>query len=669
MVENACYLATPAPLPCMSRTQMNERQQRLAEIAVQLKTELFGIDEIIDQVIENLRVWYILPHCMTRPVVICLWGLTGTGKTQLVRRLAQLLGFYDRFVEVQMGGAKRRHFYTPSIADTLSESNIDEALPGILLLDEFQHFRTITSDGQEISTDGYEDVWTLLSDGRLPPSPLKDVDMQWADTFYDEERDAECGSLRSDPATLRFRISARDADQLKRLLKLRESLTDIMQWSWKQVQQRFSQFRSSPQHWETDYSRLLIFICGNLDEMYQETAQRVEDCDTDADIFRHVTSNLSLIDVKKSLSQRFRPEQTARLGNLHIIYPSLSRRTYERLIAEICQRYVDDVEKQTGVRFAIGADVHAALYANAVFPAQGARPLFSSAHAILSGTLLNAALWALEQNLDLTHGCVLELSEDRQCLSVSGVNAQGACQRAQFAAAFDLDRIKTRTNKDFRALLAVHEAGHALIYSLLFKQPPQEVRINIASFEGGYSNFVNLKASTRQNELDMICVSLAGRAAEEWVFGHWACTTGAQDDYQQATSRAARYVRHHGFGEHLSHTDITMHRDEHINTNIAPSNEEIETLLRDQYVRAQTLLRVRVAGFKAVVNALLRCGSITPPEMVALMQNSGIETAASTLDAVGLEGAVVLESFAEHWAAFCVNHADACLSSLGKVLP
>jgi len=283
---------------------------------------------------------------------------------------------------------------------------------------------------------------------------------------------------------------------------------------------------------------------------------------------------------------------------------------------------------------------------------QGTRPLFSSVHAILSATLVNAALWALQKNLSLTRGCELRVSDDRRYLVAYGVDAQGFTDAAQFAVEFDLDRLKTRTHADLRALLAVHEAGHALAYSLLFKQAPQEVKINIASFEGGYNNFAGLKATTRQNALDMICVALAGRAAEEWVFGAAACTTGAESDYQQATERAARYVRHHGFGERFSRTDVTVEMDNHINTDIAPSNDAIEALLRDQYARAQSLLREHGDGFDAIVDALLRHGSITPTGMAALLQACGIDVAASALEESGSDGELVLEPFAARLAAF-----------------
>ena len=86
------------------RALLAERQQALGHAAEQLKAELFGIDDVIDRVINAIRAWYGLPQLITRPVIVCLWGLTGTGKTQLTRALTPMLGFYDRFVEVQMDG-------------------------------------------------------------------------------------------------------------------------------------------------------------------------------------------------------------------------------------------------------------------------------------------------------------------------------------------------------------------------------------------------------------------------------------------------------------------------------------------------------------------------------------------------------------------------------------
>jgi hypothetical protein len=75
------------PVPCPGHPsqeatprQLAQRQQVLAEVAAQLKTELFGIDDIIDRVIDAVRAWYVLPPLITRPVIVC-WV------------------FYDRFIK------------------------------------------------------------------------------------------------------------------------------------------------------------------------------------------------------------------------------------------------------------------------------------------------------------------------------------------------------------------------------------------------------------------------------------------------------------------------------------------------------------------------------------------------------------------------------------------
>jgi len=406
------------------------RSEELRRVRAELKAELFGIDDIIDRVIESVRAWYVMPEILQRPVIICLWGLTGTGKTQLVRLLAQKLGFYDRFIEVQMDGFSHGGYRRNSISGMLAESGIQEGAPGILLLDEFQRFRTINDKGADIKVERYQDVWTLLSDGRLAPalSFMNDLEESMAGVHYDQDRDEseqEADRTATKPRR-RFMLSPYEAIELRRSLKLTDSLLEIMAWSPQEVQARLQTFREQPERWGTDYSRLLIFVAGNLDEMYKQVATRVEDCDTDADIFHQFTRRLSVIDAKKALGERFRPEQIARLGNNHLVYPSLNRLTYERLIADLCRRYCDEIASTSKLHLEIEAEVREEIYANAVFPAQGTRPLFSSVQSLLSATLVNAALWALEEGAQAGDVLEVSLSADRRHLRAGRLRAQPA---------------------------------------------------------------------------------------------------------------------------------------------------------------------------------------------------------------------------------------------------
>lgn len=605
------------------RQQLTQRHDHLQSVALQLKQELFGIDDIIDRVIDAVRAWYVLPELITRPVIICLWGLTGTGKTQLVRRLAQLLGFYDRFLEVQMDGFSNGASWrsAQSISGMLMQSGIQEGEPGILALDEFQRFRTIDTQRDEVKVERFQDVWALLSDGRLPPSLtlLSTIETSLAESAYDAER---AGPVDS---SLRFRLSSWEAQELRRLLKLDEPLMDVMAWTPDQIQQRLRDFRDSAQmQWETDYSRLLIFVCGNLDEAYQDLATSVDDCDSDADTFHAWTRKLNVIDMKKALNNRFKPEQVARLGNEHVIYPSLSRQAYEQLIRLHCDRYAQEAQTRCGLHFDIDLSVRQQIYANGVFPAQGTRPLFSSLHAIVGSGLAQAALWALGQGAD--RGDSIGLTADSRQL-----RAHWRGQTHAIAAPFEITRLRQRNNADFRALLAVHEAGHGLVHALLFGRAPREIKIHVASFEGGYNSYSGRKVWSRGNMRDALCTSLAGRAAEHLVFGADLASSGSESDLRKATESAARMWRHLGFGDRIARTDVVTDSEMNLCTDVAPSDEAIESLLQAEHLRAMALMEQHRAQLLSLVDELLAVGEVTPERFVAVT-GLVLETADDALD-------------------------------------
>ncbi len=439
-----------------------------------------------------------MPDIINRPVIVNLWGLTGTGKTQLIRSLSKKLGFYDRLIEVQMDGYSNGG--GTSIGSILSDSAISEGTPGILVLDEFQRFRTVDLDGRERKVEHYMDVWGLLSDGKLPPniSFLGDMERRLAEAAYREERKRQGAMSDTDEEDVfverllarspsngssKFALTPYQAQEFKGMLKLRESIMEIMTWSPQDLHGRLVAFMQDPHAWETDYSKLLIFVCGNLDEMYVDAASRVEDCDTDADVFHAMTRKLSLIDVKRALSERFKPEQIARLGNNHVVYPSLNRATYQKLIEVAVRGYLEEIQASSGLRFEVTDAVRQQIYVNSVFPTQGTRPVFSSVHCLMSAPLVDFTLWALEQGA--TPGQVLTIDVDPDA---GLLVARWGDRMHTVPVAFEISMLRQRNDPDMRAILAVHEAGHGLIYALLFQQAPLEIRINMATFSGGYNS-------------------------------------------------------------------------------------------------------------------------------------------------------------------------------------
>jgi len=148
---------------------IRKRKRKLNWAKKELKKHFVGLDAIIDTIIKNIEAWYVMPELLTRPVIICLWGPTGVGKTDLVRRLVKLLSFHDRFCEIDLVSKDNDHSWHRSISAILSSNpKISSGQSSIILLDEIQNFRTIDENGHELNDYKFRDVWTLLSDGKLP---------------------------------------------------------------------------------------------------------------------------------------------------------------------------------------------------------------------------------------------------------------------------------------------------------------------------------------------------------------------------------------------------------------------------------------------------------------------------------------------------------------------
>ncbi len=113
-------------------------------------------------------------------------------------------------------------------------------------------------------------------------------------------------------------------------------------------------------------------------------------------------------------------------------------------------------------------------------------------------------------------------------------------------------RSRVMTEEDKR-LTAVHEGGHALVgHAMPLADPVHKVTIIPRGRAGGYTRSLPLTDKTyqRRSELvDHLAVGLAGRTAEEIVFGD--PSTGAHNDIEQVTGLARRMVMEYGMSDRL----------------------------------------------------------------------------------------------------------------------
>lgn len=607
----------------LDTTIIASKRAKLASVAAQLKTEFFGLDAIIDKVISAVSAWYIFPEIITRPVIINLWGMTGVGKTQLVRRIVSLLQFQERFVEVQMdGGSISSSYNSNSITKLLGTSTIEEGMPGVLLLDEIQRFRTVDEVGGDVKVERFQDVWTLLSDGKFSAdsSIFAEIEMMIAysawnqDGIGTDDDETESDDDEGKPKAKKkraFKIYPYEAKNLKNLLRLPEPISEIMKWDEDRTSLALAELKSQRVTWEIDYTKLLIFISGNLDSAFTGS-NSTDDCDTDADFYHEQTKKISSTDIKRNLKRRFRPEQISRLGNNHIIYPSMSKASYEALITATCKRYVDEMTAVADIAFDLDQSIYTEIYNNSVYPTQGTRPVFSSIHMIFSSVLVDATFWALEQD---TNRVNMAMSADSKSVVVSSVEGRSI----NFPIDLELNLKKAKTTIDTKTVVAVHETGHSYVYAVLNKAAPLEIKINPASFEGGYMlPMESSTVSTKQDLLNEIAVYLAGAVAEEVIFGAINRSSGAVSDLQRATKTANDIVRNYGLGSTLARIDAPGNGGIQHVTDMATSNHEIEEILQTEFRRAKEIITAGQSLFKRVVNVLLQQNTVTQQEFIEL---------------------------------------------------
>ena len=182
-----------------------------------------------------------------------------------------------------------------------------------------------------------------------------------------------------------------------------------------------------------------------------------------------------------------------------------------------------------------------------------------------------------------------------------------------------------------KRILAFHEGGHALMSHLMGDlHPVQKATIVSRGSALGYT--LNLPSEdrylhTREELIDLMKIMLAGRAAEQIVFGR--VTNGAANDLERVTALAREMVFEYGMGEAV--TSRTMRAD-----NYALSEEtkrlrdaEQARLTDTAYEEAVRLLRKHRAALDRVAAALLERETLQREELLKLFGDIRTESHAS----------------------------------------
>jgi hypothetical protein len=586
--------------------QIETRKQNLEKARIELKQYFVGIEEIIDDLLDYIQIWYLMPEILSRPMIINLWGMTGVGKTDLVRRLVKCLNFQDRFAEVELSNVDTTSWQS-SVTDILSNNNLNDGQAAIVLFDEIQRFNTLNPDGTAIQATKFTDFWELLSDGKLSKRDKVNLDYYLQDFLYqqkDLKRRREKGDTEVDENSP---LGFYEAQQMKSMLNLDSEVTDIADMSRWQMIEKIKQAKTKKKVYEpVDHSKTLIIISGNLDEAFSMATQTAES-DIDADIFHAFTQKITMVDVKNALSRKFRPEQVARFGNIHLIYKSLKKSDFERLIAQEIQGIADRTLDKFGVAVHVDHSIHTLIYRNGVFPVQGVRPVFSSVADILE-TNLSKFLFTALMNQQPDIAIAYDFTRSKILATMGGV-----IHEIPFTGR--IDKIRESNLQDTVANISVHEAGHAVVYMALFGMAPLQLKSKLAdSYAGGFT-FPHQIHETRENILHKIKIYLAGGLAEELVFGAELASIGRSHDREQATVLAVDYVRKYGFDEKFqAHYGL----ENAYELNKFTTDRHIEQMITDLATQTLTLLTHHRPLLQDLSTQLLAQGSLESTAVSAI---------------------------------------------------
>lgn len=369
-------------------------ENKFEKIKEELKTIFFGIDEQIDQAVKAFETWLSVKDYQVRPMTICLWGLTGTGKTELINKTIDLLGLNKSKVYIKFGSK------TNGLDDDFETNEREE---NIFILDEFQYFRTKSEDGIEIERDENNStniVWDLLDSGvvnlygkwnsygyerskllssiyilnklNLIGATINEgiiyhhslcdyfktlnIEVNTCSEIEDYKKNHQKPSIYRTVQTegkkksqdiskkevlLNSIIGSNDHDlfeyiQSRDIDYTFQSKHDLIAFinNFNNIEELIEFFKkiinSKPKAEIRNYTKSLIFVIGNVDECF--TMSNELNSDLDADYFYKETKKITIIDIRKSLLKRFRSEQIARLGSTHIIYPSLNKNAFKCII-------------------------------------------------------------------------------------------------------------------------------------------------------------------------------------------------------------------------------------------------------------------------------------------------------------------------------------------------
>ncbi|MBR1376471.1 MAG: ATP-dependent zinc metalloprotease FtsH [Bacilli bacterium] len=195
-------------------------------------------------------------------------------------------------------------------------------------------------------------------------------------------------------------------------------------------------------------------------------------------------------------------------------------------------------------------------------------------------------------------------------------------------------KVTKKYTENDKKLVAYHEAGHAVIgIKLSHANVVQKITIIPRGQAGGYNLMLPKEerfTATENELLERITGLLGGRVAEELTFGE--VTTGAQNDFEQATKIARAMVTEYGMSDlgpvqyESNDGSVFLGRDYNKSKNFSSQvafeiDQEIRKIIDKCYKKAHKILKENTDLLSLIANTLITKETLTKEEIDYLVEH------------------------------------------------
>lgn len=193
-------------------------------------------------------------------------------------------------------------------------------------------------------------------------------------------------------------------------------------------------------------------------------------------------------------------------------------------------------------------------------------------------------------------------------------------------------------SKKEKEITAYHEAGHALVASVLpFADPVHKISIVSRGRAGGYTLKMpddERKLQSKRAFMDDLAMSLGGYVAEQMIFGD--ITTGPSNDLQVATAMARDMVTKYGMSEVFGPIALEGNEgramfgrgveDKEYSENISSQiDAEVRKIMNTAHQTAQQVLSENKKVLEVIANRLIEVENIEREEYEQILTAHGIK--------------------------------------------